>query len=197
MFGSVEGQPLRGSEYVSPQSIALGHNGGPPLDVSWSAWNWRRAHAEAWKSPGRDIVLLRLRRAAGLGLGYRDYTSVILDRGARLSGLILMLRRPLLPFEDRIARKLESLRDCRVTVLGARISIEFATRVRAMGGRVMDFRTIPEREPRAQAVRRLAAEAGTPSATFMVGTTEDERQAAQHAGLGLFVAAPCYFDLRV
>src|SRR5438552_2206355 len=101
-------RPLTYNQVPAPAATAsLGHNGGPPLDMSFNAWAWRRAHAEAWKPPGREIVLLRIRRATRLGLGYRAYTSVILDRGVHLAGLIVMLQGALLEFEDVVARKLD------------------------------------------------------------------------------------------
>ena len=67
-----------------------GHNGGPPLDdvedtpepgASWRFFCWRKAHEAAWKTPPREIALRRLARAEELGMTYRDYTLVILDRG--------------------------------------------------------------------------------------------------------------------
>jgi hypothetical protein len=69
---------------------ALGHNGGPPLEeeedvnASWRAWNWRRAHRKAWKTPPREIALRRLARAEELGMTYREYTLEILERGKYL-----------------------------------------------------------------------------------------------------------------
>lgn len=68
----------------------IGHNGGPPLDEpqpdsgGWNGYCWRRAHAKAWKTPGREIALRRLKRAEELGMTYREYTAVILDRGIYL-----------------------------------------------------------------------------------------------------------------
>lgn len=69
----------------------LGHNGGPPLDEpapdtggGWAGYCWRRAHRAAWKTPGREIALRRLKRAEELGMTYREYTAVILDRGVFL-----------------------------------------------------------------------------------------------------------------
>lgn len=67
-----------------------GHNGGPPLDepvpdpepgASWRLFCWRKAHDAAWKTPPREIALRRLARAEELGMSYRDYTLVVLDRG--------------------------------------------------------------------------------------------------------------------
>ncbi len=68
----------------------LGHNGGPPLDepprlgLGWSSYCWRRAHRAAWKTPPREIALRRLQRAEELGMTYREYTAIILDRGVHL-----------------------------------------------------------------------------------------------------------------
>jgi hypothetical protein len=72
-----------------PDAIpGIGHNGGPPLEAlsahGWHAHCWRRAHAKAWKTPPREIALRRLRRAEELGMTYREYTAIILDRGVFL-----------------------------------------------------------------------------------------------------------------
>jgi len=69
--------------FVSP---GLGHNRGPPHDpgADWRAFCWRKAHAQAWKTPPREIALARLDRAQALGMTYRQYTAVLLDRGVHL-----------------------------------------------------------------------------------------------------------------
>jgi len=74
------------SSFASP---GLGHNGGPPLDAPdrgahWRAFCWRKAHAQAWRTPPREIALARLARARALGMSYPDYTAVLLDRGVHL-----------------------------------------------------------------------------------------------------------------
>jgi hypothetical protein len=67
---------------------AIGHNGGPPLEDrvanDWSHYCWRRAHKKAWKTPPREIALRRLARAEELGMTYKEYTAIILDRGVHL-----------------------------------------------------------------------------------------------------------------
>jgi hypothetical protein len=74
----------------APTVAAIGHNGGPPLDepprapLDWNSYCWRRAHARAWKTPPREIALRRLRRAEAIGMTYREYQAVILDRGVYL-----------------------------------------------------------------------------------------------------------------
>ncbi len=68
----------------------IGHNRGPPIDDAprvandWSYYCWRRAYRAAWKTPPREIALRRLRRADELGMTYREYTAIILDRGVFL-----------------------------------------------------------------------------------------------------------------
>jgi hypothetical protein len=76
------------TEPPAMHSASIGHNQGPPLDdlpgITWSHYCWRRAHRRAWKTPPREIALARLARAQELGMSYRDYTAVILDRGVHL-----------------------------------------------------------------------------------------------------------------
>jgi hypothetical protein len=64
----------------------IGHNGGPPLDpgAEWRKFCWKKSHARAWKTPPREIALARLARAEALGVTYREYTAVLLDKGVHL-----------------------------------------------------------------------------------------------------------------
>jgi hypothetical protein len=64
----------------------IGHNRGPPLDpgADWRRFCWRNAHARAWKTPPREIALARLARAEAIGMTYREYTAVLLDKGVHL-----------------------------------------------------------------------------------------------------------------
>jgi hypothetical protein len=78
--------PLDDATRRSPAAVAaIGHNGGPPLEDpprgDWAYCCWRRAHERAWKTPPREIALRRLRRAEALGMTYREYQAIILDRG--------------------------------------------------------------------------------------------------------------------
>lgn len=69
----------------------LGHNGGPPLDWSGEMFLWRRAVAKAWKTPPREIALMRLNRAEQLGLSYRAFAAVLMDRGRWLNTIVFSL----------------------------------------------------------------------------------------------------------
>lgn len=70
------------------------HNGGPPLDdYQGPAWGkgdacrfvaWRVAHAKAWKSTSREVIILRQDKAERLGLTYEEYTLELLERGRHL-----------------------------------------------------------------------------------------------------------------
>jgi hypothetical protein len=64
----------------------IGHNGGPPLDpgAACRKFCWKKAHVRAWTTPPREVVLSRLARARALGMSYREYTAVLLDRGVHL-----------------------------------------------------------------------------------------------------------------
>ncbi|WP_287237284.1 hypothetical protein [Mesorhizobium sp.] len=45
---------------------------------------WQAAHANAWKAPSRDVMLMRMEKAERLGLTYEEYTLEILERGLHL-----------------------------------------------------------------------------------------------------------------
>ena len=64
----------------------IGHNGGPPLDpgADWRRFCCKKAHAKAWKTPPREIAMARLERARAVGMSYREYTAILLDRGVHL-----------------------------------------------------------------------------------------------------------------
>jgi hypothetical protein len=76
--------PDHPSAFFLPPGV--GHNRGPPLDpgADWRRFCWKKAHARAWKTPPREIALARLARAQSLGMTYREYTAVLLDRGVHL-----------------------------------------------------------------------------------------------------------------
>jgi hypothetical protein len=71
---------------ILARSPLIGHNRGPPLDpdAGWRAFCRRKAHADAWKPPPREVMLARLARAETLGMTYREYTAILLDRGIHL-----------------------------------------------------------------------------------------------------------------
>ena len=166
----------------------MGHNGGPPFDLSWNAWVWRRAHAKAWKTPGREIVLLRSRRAADLGLSYRAYTSVLLDRGVRLQGMVLVTDDAPALDDGAISEKLARLANCTLIVCGEPGVIR-----RTAKGCVTADRSSLRR-----VLGATAQSLGTsPSAFFLVGWSESHRVLAQSAGCAAFFRGENYFGLSL
>jgi hypothetical protein len=168
----------------------IGHNGGPALDLSWEAWVWRKAHAQAHKPPRRDIALHRLKRAERLGLDYRSYAGVLMNRGTHLGAAIFLLdglsAAELRDASERIA----AISDCRVLVGVAEESdADAALLARAdavvAGG---DART------RARAIDRFILQHQlTPGGTFLIGASSAHLRAAEDAGLALFLWAKDYF----
>ena len=75
-------------------SVAAGHNGGPPLDDThrpeWgdggigNYFYWKAAHRAAWHNTSPGIVSFRIQKAERLGLTYEEYTLEILERGRHL-----------------------------------------------------------------------------------------------------------------
>ncbi len=170
----------------------LGHNGGPPLSLTWEAWLWRRAHAAAWKTPPRDVALRRLRRAARLGLDYKDYTAVLLDRGVHLSAVVFALDAVPGPTRRALRERLATIAgQCRVLVC---LPAPFDPDV--TGGATADLMAMPADAPPerlALAVERFMRGCNLPpSAAFMVGTQGSHLRAAEESGLGLFKWARDY-----
>ncbi|MEQ9125927.1 MAG: hypothetical protein RIM80_25570, partial [Alphaproteobacteria bacterium] len=70
-----------------PPPPPIGHN-LPPKLATWTEFCWAKAQAEAWKTPPIEVVRRRVAAATALGLSYRDYTSVLLDRGAYVRAVV-------------------------------------------------------------------------------------------------------------
>src|SRR5690606_31337684 len=71
-------------------SAGIGHNGGPPLDDHVPEWGangigtyfaWRAAAEAAFGKVPPETAIRRARKAASLGLTYREYQLEILERG--------------------------------------------------------------------------------------------------------------------
>ena len=66
----------------------IGHNNGPPLEEeendAFVRYRWRKAHAEAWKTPSMAILKFRVARAEAAGVTYREYMLELLDTGRHL-----------------------------------------------------------------------------------------------------------------
>lgn len=196
----------------------IGHNGGPPFDMSWEAWTWRRAVAKAWKAPKPEVAMLRLAKAERLGITYRELTAVILDTGSHLStailplGLVARVRRagaglqaePRPEMAARIARfggRLflladpllhGALDDAARAAMAAELNRALDGKVAAIG--IAEAVPGGRRDPRAGAVLRLLRDHGVPKQeAFFVGTGFADVALAEAATLPLFKWAHEWF----
>ena len=183
--------PVRLSPYQG-EIARTGHNRGPALDLSWEAWLWRRAHAQAWKPPRRDIALHRLKRAERLGLDYRSYAGVLLNRGTHLGAAIFVLDGLSPPERRRATERIAGLSDCRILIASETPSNPSPD----LGG---DFNVVfdGENDLVRHIDRFILAHRLTPGGTFMVGTAPAHLRAAEDAGLALFLWARDYFNRPV
>ena len=180
--------PVRLSPYEGDVP-RTGHNRGPALDLSWEAWLWRRAHAQAWKPPKRDIALHRLKRAERLGLDYRSYAGVLMNRCTHLGAAIFVLD-GLSKLERQVAEeRVLALSDCRILMAGE-------VRETSPLKEHVDLSVVfaGENELVRHIDRFILAHRLTPGGTFMVGTTSAHLRAAEDAGLALFLWARDYFN---
>jgi DUF1680 family protein len=73
---------LKAAGYVVPMSEWLGHNNGPRWDVAelFIVYCWEKAVEAAWKVQ-QETAIRRARKAAKLGLTYKQYALEIMERG--------------------------------------------------------------------------------------------------------------------
>lgn len=107
----------------------IGHNSGPAFDQGWRRYAWKRARKElVGARVPVEIVRIRVRRAAELGLAYPAYASILLGSGRDITGFLftvdglqLRLRRRLeMPAEVR--ERVQALKCERLVLSPAKIS---------------------------------------------------------------------------
>ncbi len=202
----------------------LGHNGGPPLDWSGEMFLWKRAVAKAWKTPPREIALLRLNRAEQLGLSYRAFNAVLLDRGRWLNTIVFSLsalatiadftaREGLPSFASAVSDRFAALRNADILVLadplrdrrllGNRSADELHAALNArLSDKIAGVSIVGQSIEGDLAAQRNAAvseflqrQGRAAGDTFMVGNTLDDLHLAEQAGLSLFLWADEYFTV--
>jgi hypothetical protein len=181
--------PVQLTPYEAARA-GIGHNGGPTLDVSWEAWLWRKASAAVHKPPRRDIALHRLKRAERLGLDYRSYAGVLLNRGTHLGAAIFLLDGLAARDMNAASERITAIPDCHILVGAAEVA-DIDPALTAYANAVT-----ATTDPRAlqRAIDRFILDhRGTPSGTFMVGTHAAHLRSAEDAGLALFLWARDYF----
>ena len=72
----------------------IGHNNGPEMTgLSWRSHCWRGARAQLLPTLPIEVVRLRVRRAAELGLPYKTYAGVRAQTGHDLVGFLFSSNR--------------------------------------------------------------------------------------------------------
>jgi predicted nucleic acid-binding protein len=168
----------------------IGHNQGPELDGTGLGHIWRRASKRAWRTPPREVALTRLRRAELLGLSYREFTGVLMDRGQRLAAAVVVLAEPRRMAERGVRAKLDHLAAQRLLLCvpaGCATHAIEATMIHRMNND----------EPSdaiAAAIARFCDAFGLAAASvFMVSDRESDLLLAERAGLALFKRAASFF----
>ena len=186
---------LRGRPLASVVPIGIGHNNGPPMATRWGLHCWKRAHAKAWETPAPEIVRLRLRRAAELGLTYRQITSIIMECGRAPAAIVFTLDALASP---GAAERLRGLTRPKLLAVGfdpdGAAEARLAGLREAAGGRLDGWRTVGTRLALASGLHYLLTEHGVPpQAALLVGAVEADRALATRARLAAFLRADAYF----
>ncbi len=182
----------------------IGHNRGPALDggKAWRLHCWQEARAALLPTLPVEVVRLRLKRAAEIGLDYRTYASIRAASGRDVvaflfstNALRLLPPEPALP-EDRRARLAEMRRAGRAALVRAPLD---PGRIGVLAEGVLDH-AAPAPAPFAhwsamrEALAGILAAGGWPRAgTVLVGDTWDERDWAVAGRLGFYLPAERVF----
>lgn len=179
----------------------IGHNNGPTMEdgASWRKHAWGKARAGLLPVLPIEVVRLRVRRAAELGLDYRTYASIRAASGHDViaflfstNALRLLPPHPALPHDRRAA--LSALNAVGRAAL-VRVPMDPA-RVLALAGGLIDSAHQAPRPFAGWAEARRQILAALPCAAdrvVMVGDTAEERDWAQAARLAWYLPADRYF----
>ncbi|MGR3633522.1 MAG: hypothetical protein ACU0A8_15610 [Limimaricola soesokkakensis] len=178
--------------------MSLGHNGGPSLEPGegWRRHAWARARRELLPTLPVEVVRLRVKRAAALGLDYRSYASVRAATGHDLIGFLfssnaLRLLRPGDAMPQERCAKLASLAARRVAAVHPPLD---PTRVRVSTPIDVAGRAPGLSEGWRATGDRLRAMLDGPADRFLVvGDTALERDWAEAARAAGFMKAERYF----
>ncbi|MEQ8816885.1 MAG: hypothetical protein RLO51_13740 [Thalassobaculum sp.] len=187
---------LRGRPLASVVPIGIGHNNGPPMATRWGLHVWKRAHAKAWENPAPEVVQMRLRRAAELGLSYRQIASIVMECGRAPAAIVFTLDALAAP---GAAERLRALVKPKLLAVGFDPDGSAEARLCALrdagGVRLAGWRTVGNRMALASGLHDLLTENGVaPQATLLVGAVEADRALATRARLAAFLRADAYFS---
>ncbi len=185
--------------------MTIGHNGGPSLaaGTSWRRHCWTKARAALVPTLPIEVVRLRVKRAAELGLDYRTYAGVRAQTGHDVvaflfssNALRLLSPRPVLPV-DRV-EKLSGLANCGRLAL-ATIPLTPAQVMQAGCGLIDESHPAPNALAsfgQAGAVLRAALGKVPADRVVLVGDIGLERDWCAAGRLAGYLAADRYFAAR-
>jgi len=187
-------------------NAGIGHNQGPSmLAGSWSGYCWTRARREIWDNPPIEVVRRRKRRADELGLTYRQYTGVMLDKGTRTEALVIDLSRletTLHPAPiESVAAKLRQVRNCKIFAAVETVGFVVDEINRMAGDVITDCAVYPRavtvrptlEETLAPVLDLLQRNVVAPAAAIMIGDGRQALSIAASARLARVFPYGAYF----
>ena len=182
----------------------IGHNQGPSMEpgMSWRRHAWGKARARLLPVLPIEVLRLRVRRAADIGLDYRTYASIRASTGHDVIGFLfstnalrMLAPRPELPDSRRAA--LAAITGAgRVALARGPLTVE---QVLQSAGEALDAAHPAPRpfagwsESRAAVLAALNGPRWQADRVVMVGDMADERDWAQAARLAWYLPADRYF----
>ncbi len=179
----------------------IGHNRGPSMEggTSWRAHCWTKARAELLPTLPLEVVRLRVKRAAEIGLDYRTYASFRAASGHDIVALLfstnaLRMLPPVPRLPDPQAARLAQVTGT-VRAALSRAPIAPGAVIAAANGLIDRADPAPRPFANWSEARRviLSAIACPPDQVLMVGDTSDERFWSEAARLGGYLSAERYF----
>ncbi len=182
----------------------IGHNQGPTMEPgeSWRRHAWGKARARLLPVLPIEVLRLRVKRAAEIGLDYRTYASIRAASGHDVIGFLfstnaLRLLPPQVALPVARREKLDAIQGAaRAALVHAPLS---PAQVLDLASGALDAAHPAPRpfagwgEARKALLGALAEGRLPPDRVVMVGDTADERDWAQAARLAWYLPADRYF----
>lgn len=182
----------------------LGHNGGPTMEAgtSWRRHAWIKARADLLPTLPIEVVRLRVRRAAEIGLDYRTYASFRAASGHDIVALLfssnaLRLLPPVVRLPQDRAERLAAVAACgRAALIHAPLT---PAKALALAAPNLDHAAPAPRpfaswaETRAAVREALSPVRWPADRVLLVGDTAEERLWSEAGRLAGYLGADRYF----
>lgn len=180
----------------------IGHNSGQVIEAghSWRKHVWTKARAQLLPKLPIEVIRLRVKRAAELGLPYKTYAGIRASTGHDLVGFLfstnaLQILRDTHALPESRAAKLSDLRNARRSAVVHRpVTVDHVARMdvldRAFAAPAFAD-SWAEMRDKVQAI--VAAEGGPADRLLMIGDTAFEREWAEAGRMAGYLAAEQFF----